>query len=160
MRRYLRKGISTLIATVLLILIAISTGLLIYAFATGWIGSRTSIGVGPSSSITIEMASITKINNNDGVNVTVYVRNIGGVPTNVSAIYVTDLSSGDVYANLSPKAITDTDSSNNTIPPGYVKGFSATINRGLSLVSGHSYEIKVVTSDGASATYTVTYRGS
>ncbi|MCD6428685.1 MAG: hypothetical protein J7L12_03610, partial [Desulfurococcales archaeon] len=54
MRRYFRKGISPIIATVLLILIAIATGLLIYAFATGWVGSRVSTGAGPMSSIAIE----------------------------------------------------------------------------------------------------------
>ena len=147
MRRYLRKGISPIIATVLLILIAIATGLLIYAFATGWVGSRTSTGTGPMSSITIEAANISS------GSVTVYVRNIGSVPTNISAVYVTDLSSGNVYADTNPTV----KNNGNPINPGEVKRVDASLN-GFSPTSGYSYEIKVVTSDGASATYTITYR--
>ncbi len=148
MRRHLRKGISPIIATVLLILIAIATGLLIYAFATGWVGSRTSTGTGPSSSITIEAASIYS----NGT-VVAYVRNIGGVPTNVSAVYVTELSNGTVYANTSSNKIV---SGGNPINPGEVKKVVADTD--LSPKAGYSYEIKVVTSDGASATLTITYK--
>ena len=143
-RRYLRRGISPIIATVLLILIAIATGLLIYTFATGWIGGRASTGTGPTSSITIEAANISS------KGVTVYVRNIGGVPTNISAVYVTDLSSGSVYADTSPTV-------DNPINPGEVKKVYADLS-GFTPSKGYSYEIKVVTSDGASATLTITYR--
>jgi len=157
MNRRLRRGISPLIATVLLILIAISTGLLIYAFATGWIGSRTSLGAGPSSFIAIDA---TYLNKTDEVcNVTVYVRNVGSVSTNVTAIYVKDLSSGAVYANTTPNEIYGNGKEGNlTIRPGEVKAISANI-AGLTLKKGYSYEVKVVTIDGAVATTTVTYRG-
>ena len=157
MNRRLRRGISPLIATVLLILIAISTGLLIYAFATGWIGSRTSLGAGPSSFIAIDAANLSVVS--DTVNVTVYVRNVGSVSTNVTAIYVKDLSSGAVYANTIPNKIHGNGGPGNlTIRPGEVKRISANIDD-LTLKKGYSYEVKVVTIDGAVATTTVTYRG-
>ena len=152
MRRYLRKGISPLIATVLLILIAISTGLLIYAFATGWIGSRTALGAGPSSSIAIDAAYISYNESaSSKCNVTVYVRNIGSVPTNIAAIYVTEIATGNVYA------VTDLDTK---VDPGQVVELAINFtDTGLEPKSGYSYEIKVVTADGATAATTVTYRG-
>ena len=148
MRRYLRKGISPLIATVLLILIAISTGLLIYAFATGWIGSRTALGAGPSSSIAIDAAYL-KVND-EWCNVTVYVRNIGSVPANITAVYVTEIATGNVSArtNLSK-----------SVAPNSVAEIQANFTKSeLCPKSGYSYEIKVVTADGATAATTVTYR--
>jgi len=148
MRRYLRKGISPLIATVLLILIAISTGLLIYAFATGWIGSRTSLGAGPSSSIAIDAAYLNLNKTDEVCNVTVYVRNVGSVPANVTALYVTEVATGKVYANTTL---------NKTINPGGVEEVS--VNLTFTPNPGYSYEIKVITADGATAATTVTYRG-
>ena len=153
MGRHLRRGISPLIATVLLILIAISTGLLIYAFATGWIGSRTSLGAGPSSSIAIDAAYISykESASTSKCNVTVYVRNVGSVPTNITAIYVTEIATGNVYA------VTDLDTK---VDPGQVVELAINFtDTGLEPKSGYSYEIKVVTADGATAATTVTYRG-
>ena len=149
MGRHLRRGISPLIATVLLILIAISTGLLIYAFATGWIGSRTSLGVGPSSSIAIDAAYLEK-GSKSGCNVTVYIRNVGSVPTNITAIYVTEVATGDVYADM---AI------NQRVDPGNVIKIEVNLTS-LTPTSGYSYEVKAVTADGATAATTITYKGS
>ena len=161
MRRYLRKGISPLIATVLLILIAIATGLLIYAFATGWIGSRTALGAGPSSSIAIDAAYISYNESaSSKCNVTVYVRNVGSVPTNITAIYVTEVATSNVYAVTKLSEHSLKNGLNAKVDPGQVIELAIDFtDTGLKPKSGYSYEIKVVTADGATAATTVTYRG-
>ncbi len=150
MNRKARKGISPIIATVLLILIAIATGVIIYAFATGWVGSRMG-NSGPTSMISIDAASINKSSSN--YTISVYVRNIGTTPTNISALYLIDQSSGtQIKANITSNSL--------QVSPNNVIKVDGNVSTTLiTLKSGQSYTIKVVTTDGAYATTQVVYRG-
>ncbi len=148
MIRKSRKGISPIIATVLLILIAIATGVIIYAFATGWVGSRITSS-GPSSMISIDTASISYTNDDTKYNVTVYVRNLGATPVNISGLYLVDLSSDKVLGAST--------SINTQINPNQVAKISSNLTLVGNLTSGYSYQIKVTTTDGSYATTTVVY---
>jgi len=154
-----KKAISPIIATVLLILIAIATGVIIYAFATGWVGSRIS-NSGPSSMISIDAASIRSTIETNVYNVTVYVRNIGSSATNISGIYIIDPSTGNILGgNTSTSTFAVGGSASNhdvSLEPNQVKEISCNITA-TSLKNGYSYQIKVTTTDGSEATTSVVF---
>ena len=139
--RILRKGISPIIATVLLILIAIAAGIVIYAFATGWIGGRLNEGSGPQAVLVVETGYW------NGKNAFVlYVRNDGGVVANITRAYITnpdgsidkvDINSGKGVA-INPGNVAEVDVQNQTI-----------------VIAGYTYKITLVSTDGAEVTYTV-----
>ncbi len=153
----LRKGISPIIATVLLILIAIATGIVIYAFATGWIGGRLNQGSGPQAVLVIE----TGYWNSSDKNFVLYVRNDGGAPANVTRAYITD-PDGNVYF-IDTKYISN---SYSLASGGSGKGVEITpgnVNEtliyyggtALTVQKGYAYKITLVSSDGAEVSYTV-----
>ncbi len=135
----LRKGISPIIATVLLILIAIATGIVIYAFATGWIGGRLNQGSGPQAVLVVESGFY----NSSSGNFVLYVRNDGGVVANITRAYVTAPNGSVIFINLGKGYTVDPGSVTKVLVP-YP---SATI--------GYAYKITLVSSDGAEVSYTI-----
>ncbi len=155
--RTLRKGISPIIATVLLILIAIAAGIVIYAFATGWIGGRLNEGSGPQAVLVVE-TGYWDSNNNAFV---LYVRNDGGVVANITRAYITDPDGNVYYIDTSHISNSTTLATNGTgkgviVSPGNVNEtviyYGATT---LTVQKGYAYKITLVSSDGAEVTYTV-----
>ena len=141
----LRKGISPIVATVLLILIAIATGIVIYAFAAGWVGTRFSEATGPQAILVVEKAYYDE--NNDKF--VLYVRNDGSGIANIIRAYVTDpsgtVSLADVYDKL-------------TNGEKYViinPGESKPVYVDYSAVKGQVYTVKLVSTDGAEVTVRV-----
>ncbi len=132
-----RKGISPVIATALLILIAIATGILIYAFAVGWVGSRSSTASGPQAVLVSETAYCDTGNNQ----FVIYVRNDGTAAANITRAYVT-------HPNGTTYLITGI----NTEVPANGSVVQVTVNAGnigLSLTKGQIYAIKLVATDGS-----------
>ncbi|MHB2036942.1 MAG: archaellin/type IV pilin N-terminal domain-containing protein [Nitrososphaerales archaeon] len=70
-----RKGISPIIATLLLILIAIAAGVIVYAYVVGFIGNSTSNSGGTTNTLSIDQVALSSKATNFPV--TAYVRNEG-----------------------------------------------------------------------------------
>ena len=132
-----RKAVSPVIATLLLILIAVAASIIVYVWVTGYVGGAT-----PQS--TPEIMEKIKIDSVkvSGTTVTIYVRNIGDVDVNIGAAYILDPASGTVKAE------------NTSIPT------TLTISKGdvgeiiitnANLNSGDVYVAKVVTENGVEA---------
>ncbi len=159
MRKYLRKGISPIIATVLLILIAIATGLLIYSFATGWIGSRALGTTGPSAVLTIETADANATENT----LTLYVRNDGGSEVSLTRIYLTNEGGATVLVPLNSNDINDSlavtgGNGDGVLQPGEVARIFVNLTQkdvGVQLQAGYTYKITLVASDGSEASISV-----
>ena len=133
------KGISPVVATVLLIIISVGLAALLYAWATGWFGTTTQgTSQAPKASIMIDTVSYDSTTGQ----VTVYVRNIGTVTINISAVYIKDIN-GKVVGQTFP-------TTNNQIAPGDV--VSVAVSTGQ--LSSGSYVALAVASDGSEATYT------
>ena len=145
-----KRGVSPVIAVLLLIVIAVAAAVLTYLWVLGYIGTVQSTGG------TEQLQERLKI---EGVKVesdkisAIYVRNIGDVAFNISAVYLSD-ASGVIAADpsltvgpVSPGSVQTLDSSN---------GLSNVIGETLS--EGTTYIVKVVTASGTEATYTFTYR--
>ena len=161
-----RKGISPIIATVLLILIAIATGIVIYAFMAGWIGTRFSASSGPQAILVIESGYYNKTGNY----FVVYVRNDGSANVNISRAYVID-SAGNAYlantvtrntslSSLSKPAVGELTYSSTgvtyLIPAEvYANGTAIPVaiyvDNSPKVTAGYVYTVKVIGSDGSEA---------
>ena len=131
-------GFSAIIAALILMLLAVAAGVVVYAYVMGWIGGAT-----PSTTQTgrLQIDSIVASDAND--NITIYVRNIGGVDVTLSSAYVNGApvnastnSTGNVFAVNSVTKVTLTSTS-------------------LAITAGIEYEAKLVCTDGTTISQSV-----
>ncbi|MCC5999209.1 MAG: hypothetical protein LM573_09030 [Thermofilum sp.] len=137
-----RTGVSPVIATLLLIVIAVAAAVLAYLWIIGYQGTLTQQA---STAQLQERIKIEAVQYSSGT-LTVYVRNIGDVAVTVDNLYVYDhtgtvIASGDVNISLDPGSVN-----------------SGTVSVTGGLTSGETYTVKAVTTKGTEATYTFTYR--
>jgi len=137
-----RRGVSPVIATLLLIVIAVAAAVLTYIWVTGYMGKVTGTVEQTSTQQLQEKIKINAISVSS-TSVTLSVANIGDTDVTISAAYV--LTQGG----------TSVCSSTSSVPIGKGTTQSVTIT-GCSLTSGTSYIAKAVTSKGTEATYTFT----
>ncbi len=131
-----RKGVSPVIATLLLIVIAVAAAVVTYSWVMGFIGTTTTAPAQTQARIVVDAVEY----DSSGPSITVYVRNVGNIKVTVDAVYVywsygtvqeavtglsTDINAGDVA--------------------------SVTANLSNALPSGTFY-VKVTTEEGAVAT--------
>lgn len=130
-----KKGISPIIATLLLILIAIAAGVIVYAYVVGFIGSQS-----PSApQVGTDQLTITAVTNTSDTSLTVYVQNVGQTKLNVSSIFVYF-----VNGTLSQEA---------TIGSGYSisAGSTSPVISTITQLSSGTYYVKATTSTGSTA---------
>lgn len=134
------KGVSPIIATLLLVLISIAAAALIYVFVTGYISGSAPPDQYAQSQIVIEAASL-KISSSN-LNVTVYVRNVGqqAIPTGDWSVYVYHTDGTMIGAN--------TTLNQDALPPGQILKFDARVDNNTSINPGEYYDIKVVSPAG------------
>jgi flagellin-like protein len=141
-----RRGVSPVIATLLLIVIAVAAAVLTYVWITGYMGKVTGTVEQTSTQQLQEKIKINAISlssTSGSTSVTLSVANIGDTDVTISAAYV--LTQGGISVC----------SSTSSVPIGKGTTQSVTIT-GCSLTSGTSYIAKAVTSKGTEATYTFT----
>ncbi len=144
MRLYFKRGISPIVATVLLILVAIATGLVIYAFAAGWVGGRLSEETGPQALLVVEEAYYDD-GNDDFI---VWVRNDGGTPTDIVRAYIAAPDGSVDSLDLSAAGY--------TVDPGDVVEVTLDVNATtITVYSGYTYKLTLVGSDGSEVSTTV-----
>jgi len=146
-----KAGVSPVIATILLILIAIAAGVIIYTYTIGFLGTAGP-GTGQGEMV-IDIASYTVTNPGDDAGL-VYVRNVGGVPIIIASVYVTHVASGVVDADIAPGCTAALD----TIGPGESTDCTFATDPGPpadSVDAADDVLIKVVAEDGTTASITV-----
>lgn len=136
-----KSGISSIISVVLLILIAVSVGIIIYAFATGWVGSRLSGTIGPSTILTIEKGWCNITLNS----CTVMVRNDGSKTVSIVRAYIVD-PTGYVHLITYPTPI--------EVSPGNVSKVIVK-SSDVTLRIGYTYKVIIVANDGTEASTTL-----
>ena len=141
-----KKAISPVIATLLLILIAVAASILVYVWVTGYASSVTGAEASQLQE-RIKIDTVSVPSGTAGSNVTIYVRNIGNVEVNVTSGYVIDSVTSEVMGFNTTSL---------RLAPGAVQQLNVTLT--TSLTSGRTYIAKVVTEDGVEATYSFTYR--
>ncbi|RLE95487.1 MAG: flagellar biosynthesis protein FlaG [Thermoprotei archaeon] len=136
-----KKGVSPVIATLLLIIIAVAAAVLTYLWITGYLGTVQQQGGTESLQEKIRIEGVSY----SGGTLYIYVRNIGDVRTVIGAVYVLD-HTGTVRWSRTGLST--------TINPGT----QATFTVSVSLRDGETYVVKVVSQSGVEADYTFTYR--
>ncbi len=143
-----RNAISPIIATLLLILIAIAAGVVVYAYVLGFVGNSTSNTGNSQSVISVDNFCISVAGSKCGATTTyvsLTIRNVGTTTiasgTNNVNVYLTDVTSGT--------SATYTCSSTSTSP-----GSTMSCNDGssvASIIQGDTVSLKVVMPDGGTA---------
>ena len=155
--RYVRdkKGINTILASLLMVVIVVVAAVMVYAWSTGLLGTllvKPNTGEGPLSPDNYAFSS--------GTNATITIRNAGTSNVTLIAYYVTD-SNGNQWSKgswagptISPNKATNAIFVISTSCPscayqGAASGFA-------SFSSGYSYTVKVVTAKNNPFTFTIT----
>ena len=147
-----KKAISPIIATLLLILIAIAAGVIVYAYVVGFIGGSTSNSGGSTSVIQITNFCATKSGSthcNSGTDAySISILNAGSVSISSgnAQVYFTDVTAsttGSVTCNIA-----------SAVAPGstYTCSDTSWTASGISPSAGDSLSVKIVNPDGGAAT--------
>lgn len=135
-----KRGFSPVIAALILMLLAVASGVVVYAYVMGWLGGATQTPGGTKGELQFD--SIYGDATNDLMKI--YVRNIGQKDLTLDKIYV----DGVAYANATTLTTSLTMSS-----VAYLEVPASGVT--LSLTAGKFYEVKVVCTDGTTVAQSV-----
>ena len=156
-----KKGVSPIVATLLLILVAVAAAVVLYAWVSGLSSSAKSSGAERTGiAFEIEAAKLEwnsnytsgSIVNTTLVNATVFIRNIGSMPieNGTWSLYILYPVSGTIIPdNTSSFTFTV----NRTLAPGEIVNATVLFMNSTvfdNVVPGHYYTIKVVSPQGVS----------
>lgn len=156
-----RKGISTILAALLMVVIVVVASVMVYAWSTGLLGSLLVTPTAGKEALSLETSTFptsTTCGSYANCNATLYIRNTGTATVTFMTYYVKD-SSGDTYTQSSW-------TSGPTIAPNQVGimligvnlacGCGTVSGTDYTFQSGSSYTVTVVTSRNNQFVFTVT----
>ena len=142
-----RKGISPIIAVLLLVIIAVAAAVLTYLWVLGYIGTVQQQGGTQPLQERIKIEGVEVAGN--GTLTAVYVRNIGDINANISTIYLIEPTGSIKGVDWDIKEV---------LAPGEIKRIGVSADEGdFSVDVGETYVVKVVTAQGAEASYNLVY---
>jgi hypothetical protein len=151
-RHFNNRGVSQVVAALLLIAISVAAAILLYVFAIGLLGSLgTSGGSQTKEELILEAYSFPNL----AGPVAIAMRDVGPSSINIGGA---DFFVNGVKATLS--AGVGTSCVGLTLTPSESCGGSLTLGTMSSLVTGASYPLRVVTPDGGVFSYPITAGGS
>jgi len=142
-----RKGVSPVIATLLLIVIAVAAAVLTYVWITGYIGRTTSATEASQLQERIKINAVTVTSSG----VAISVANIGNVNVTLAGAYIL-FQNGTVVSRCQNNTLA---TNLKPLKPGDITD-SVQMPSGCTLTKGLTYVAKVVTAKGTEATYTFT----
>jgi hypothetical protein len=128
-----RRGVSTFIAVLLLMALAVAAGVVIYSYTMGYLGGMG--GTSTPGTISLDTASAVASTNT----VTAYVRNIGKSSVDFANGYVDGNNATTFSASPDP------------LPVDSV----ATVTIGYTMTAGTTYEVKIVCTDNTQLSFSV-----
>jgi flagellin-like protein len=131
-----QKGFSPVIASLILMLIAVAAGVVVYGYVMGWLGGATNIPGGTKGELQFDSMYATA--GSPGT-ITVYVRNVGQKELTLSRVYV----------NGENKTFSLSDY---VLSIGEVSG---TIGVSHTMTAGYTYEVRLTCTDGTSISQSV-----
>ncbi|MEM2228584.1 MAG: archaellin/type IV pilin N-terminal domain-containing protein, partial [Candidatus Bathyarchaeia archaeon] len=135
-----RKAVSPVIATLLMIAIAVAASILVYVWSMGLVGSLQGTGGQQTKEQLIMEAYVAT----SSTSWTLYMRNVGPANSTVAAVYVEGRR-----ASFSPTPF--------SLTPGQSGTLTVTVPSGPTLTPGAAYTVKIVTQSGAVFSYSVIY---
>ncbi len=139
------RGISPVVATALLVLIAVAVSVLLYTWVSGTVSTAPTSDVRLQERITIDSVYVCNDTTTKTLKFTIYVRNIGDRGVNVSSAYIIDADTG---------ALINATSANLVLAKGAVG--SIVISKVPNSTVTKTVIVKAVTVNGVSASYIMT----
>ena len=130
-----KKGVSTFIAVLLLMSLAVAAGVVLYSYTMGYLG-----GLGGGSQLGT-MSLDTATANATTNTITAYIRNIGRSSLDFDAAYVNGVQVPAANFSASPN-------------PLAVEAVSA-VSVGVALSGGSTYDVKLIATDNTQLTFSV-----
>jgi len=144
-----KKAVSPIIATLLLILIAVAAGVIIYVWTTSYIGTQIGTAGGQETLVITNVKYYVNASSNK-LDVTIVNQGSSEITISTSSIIRVFNSSNNtlvaIGTSLTPASV--------TISPGAASTFTVTLNN--PLIKGHSYVLEITTTKGNVAVYTFT----
>ena len=131
-----KKAFSAVIASLILMLLAVAAGVVVYAYVMGWIGGTTQ---NPTRTGQMQFDSLSaKAATN---NIQMYIRNVGGTNLTISKIYVEGIDTANQTANTT----------------GTTLGVQNVdfVNVTYTMTKSYFYEVAVVCKDGTTVSQSV-----
>jgi len=165
-----KKAVSPVIATILLIVIAVATAIVVYTWAMAFVGGATT-ATGPGGQMQLDAY---KIWNNE--NATFYIRNTGGITLNITQIYIDgvlhdyngtapkeNITSGEFIGNLSTTeagyvsggGVFVVNYTGGDFDPGEVAYIFVRAASGITLTDGKAHTVKLVCPDGTTLAFSI-----
>jgi len=160
-----KKGINTILASLLMVVIVVVASVMVYAWSTGLLGTLLVHPTTGQENLALEACSPCTFASN--TNVTLNIRELGTVNVTLTSYFVKD-SSGNQYSRIS----WTTPNAPQVIAPNQVRGIIVLIGTGSSppqcggscsltgnaftFNSGYSYTITMVTSRNTQFSFSVT----
>ena len=151
-RHYNRKGVDTILATLLLVVIVVAMTVIVYSWSQGVLGSILPAPPTGREILTIENQGFDSTN----MNMTLYLRNTGSTPITLASYYVQD-QNGNQYSR--------TTWPNNPTQPGNLAKVFLLINTACTscghtgsafqFQAGNSYTISLVTQRNNQFSFTI-----
>ena len=137
-----RKGVSTYISVLLLIVVTIAGGVMIYGYTIGWFGRLG--GEGEMGTLSIDEVSASGTTNL----ITAYVRNVGSSSVILDAVYVegTLIADADVTVDTVPLT---------TATPITEGSIATVVIDATALTSGTTYQVKLVGVDNTQIIFSI-----
>jgi hypothetical protein len=137
-----RKGVSTYISVLLLIVVVIAGGILIYGYTMGWFGRLG--GEGEMGILSLDEVSA------DGTahTITAYVRNLGGSSVTIDTVYVEGSQIPDSNTTVSGVVLT-------TATPIAQGDVETVVITAWTVESGTTYEVRLVAIDNTQLVFSV-----
>jgi len=140
------RGISPVVATALLVLIAVATAALLYLWVSGTVQNLPQNAYQLQEQIKIDAVQYNITNNK--YNFTIYVRNVGNTPVKLDTVYIINGNGTVVGYNTL----------NVTIRPGEVENITNITVDKSKLEGATVVQIKIVTASGVEASYVLPLR--
>jgi len=149
------SAISPIIATLLLILIAIAAGVVVYAYVIGFVGNSTQNSGQNTSIISIDNFCASHGNTTCGGSAfSLTVRNEGtttiSFSTNAPSLYISDVTSGIVPVGATPSC-----TPSSVAPSQTYTCTIATWNKVAEPSAGDTISVKIVNPDGGQASASI-----
>ena len=149
-----KKGIDTILATLLMVVIVVAASVMVFVYATGLFSALTQPPNLQKEALSLEFSSFGP--NNPTYNVTLYLRNTGSAPITLVSYYVKNLNSSQ-YAKSTwtgPPSITPTTLGQAQL---LISSACSCTNTGSAFTfsTGNSYTITLLSSRGSTFSYSV-----
>jgi FlaG/FlaF family flagellin (archaellin) len=147
-----KRGIDTIIATVLMIAIVVAASVMVFVYATGLFGALTQAPNLQKEALSLEFSNFGP--QNPTYNVTLYIRNTGSVPVTLAGYYAKTNSSQYAKTTWAGPTIQPTSLGQAKI---LISGACSCSNAGgaFTFTVGNSYTFTLLSSRGTPFTFQV-----